>query len=179
MRLGELDDPRLRALAEDSLGGGAGGRSGGASAGVLVDDAYQAVDLGAGFVLTSGPRQIDEALGASSSVRAAGACAVLCRSRSCRGSRGRGAGTPSAWLSSSRTARTSSSPSSGPDWYARQGIEVRVLEPISLRAVTVNPVAPQSHSFDSGELRSRLEAAVPDVPVFDVMGAEYLAAPVQ
>ena len=42
----------------------------------------------------------------------------------------------------------------GPAWYARQGARIQTLDPISLRAITVNPVAPQSHSFDSAELRA-------------------------
>src|SRR6185437_14634596 len=33
--------------------------------------------------------------------------------------------------------------------YARAGIELRVLKPIDLIALSVNPVAPQSHTFDS------------------------------
>ena len=37
----------------------------------------------------------------------------------------------------------------GPGWYGRQGIAIEVLRAIELRAITVNPVAPQSHSFDS------------------------------
>ncbi len=61
----------------------------------------------------------------------------------------------------------------GPEWYARQGVEIRTLRPISLRAITVNPVAPQSHSFDSAELRGLLRAAIADVPIFDVLDPEY------
>ena len=61
----------------------------------------------------------------------------------------------------------------GVDHYARAGIELRVLHPIELLALTVNPVAPQSHSFDSAELRHALAAAVPDVPVFDVLDPSY------
>ncbi len=56
----------------------------------------------------------------------------------------------------------------GVEWYARQGLSVAVLAPIDLRALTVNPVAPHSHSFDSLHLRALLEEAIPDVPVLDV-----------
>ncbi|HWX75508.1 MAG TPA: hypothetical protein VNZ05_09385 [Solirubrobacteraceae bacterium] len=56
----------------------------------------------------------------------------------------------------------------GPGWYGRQGLALEVLRPISLRAITVNPVAPQSHSFDSERLRAAIAAAVGEVPVFDV-----------
>jgi hypothetical protein len=56
----------------------------------------------------------------------------------------------------------------GAGWYRRQGISIEVLRPIELKAITVNPVAPQSHSFDSATLRAALGAAVGDVPVLDV-----------
>lgn len=61
----------------------------------------------------------------------------------------------------------------GVEHYARAGIELRVLRPIELLALTVNPVAPQSHSFDSAALRARLAAAIPDLPVFDVLHPSY------
>jgi hypothetical protein len=63
----------------------------------------------------------------------------------------------------------------GPRWYARQGISIEVLQTIELKAITVNPLAPQSHSFDSRELRESIESAVSDVPVLDVLDASYLA----
>jgi hypothetical protein len=55
-----------------------------------------------------------------------------------------------------------------PGWYRRQGVALEVRRPIELRAITVNPVAPQSHAFDSAELRAAIAAAVGEVPVFDV-----------
>jgi hypothetical protein len=64
----------------------------------------------------------------------------------------------------------------GPAWYERQGVCIEVLKPISLRALTVNPVAPQSHNFDSAQLCELLRSAIPGVPVFDVLGAEYLGS---
>jgi hypothetical protein len=61
----------------------------------------------------------------------------------------------------------------GPSWYERQGISIGVLHTIDLRAITVNPVAPQSHRFESRRLRELIAAAVSDVPVLDVLdGAE-------
>ena len=66
--------------------------------------------------------------------------------------------------------------SRGVDWYRRQGLALFVLEPIELRAITVNPVAPESHHFDSGELRSRLAAVIEGVPVLDVCHPDYPAA---
>jgi hypothetical protein len=63
----------------------------------------------------------------------------------------------------------------GPRWYARQGVSIEVLQTIELKAITVNPLAPQSHSFDSRVLRELIEAAVADVPVLDVLDESYLA----
>jgi hypothetical protein len=61
----------------------------------------------------------------------------------------------------------------GPGWYGRQGIRIEARRTIELRAITVNPVAPQSHSFPSAELRARIETAIPDVPVLDVLDPSY------
>jgi hypothetical protein len=63
----------------------------------------------------------------------------------------------------------------GPGWYERQGLTIEVLATIELKAITVNPVAPQAHRFDSQRLRELIEAAVPDVPVLDVLDPSYLA----
>jgi hypothetical protein len=63
----------------------------------------------------------------------------------------------------------------GPGWYQRQGLSIEVLQTIELRAITVNPVAPRSHRFDSLELRELIADAVADVPVFDVRDPAYLA----
>jgi hypothetical protein len=60
-------------------------------------------------------------------------------------------------------------------WYAQQGITLAVLEPIALLAVTVNPVAPQSHTLDSRELRRLLGEAIPGVEIADVLSPDYAA----
>ena len=65
----------------------------------------------------------------------------------------------------------------GPDWYARQGLHITVLHAIDLRAITVNPVAPQSHTFASRDLRARLEGALDEVPIFDVLHPDYALTP--
>ena len=56
----------------------------------------------------------------------------------------------------------------GPRWYARAGLSLAVLATIELKAITVNPVAPMSHSFDSRELCERISDAVGEIPVVDV-----------
>ena len=61
----------------------------------------------------------------------------------------------------------------GPEWYRRQGVQLRTLNRIELEAITVNPVAPQSHRFDSAQLRGLLEEAIGDVPIFDVLHPDY------
>jgi hypothetical protein len=61
----------------------------------------------------------------------------------------------------------------GPEWYRRQGVQLQALERVELRALTVNPLAPQSHRFDSARLRALLDEAIPDVPIFDVLAADY------
>ncbi len=63
----------------------------------------------------------------------------------------------------------------GTHWYARQGIAIEVRRTIALKAITVNPVAPQSHRFSSRQLRELIAAAVPDVPILDVLDESYLA----
>lgn len=64
----------------------------------------------------------------------------------------------------------------GVRWYERQGVSLEVRRTISLKAITVNPVAPQSHRFDSAQLRELIAAAVPDdIPVLDVLDESYLA----
>jgi hypothetical protein len=62
------------------------------------------------------------------------------------------------------------------DFYSRAGISIETLRTIDLRAITVNPVAPRSHRFESRQLRELIAAAVPDVPVLDVLDSSYTAA---
>jgi hypothetical protein len=59
------------------------------------------------------------------------------------------------------------------DWYARQGVTIEALAPIALHAITVNPLAPRSHRFDPDVLPRLVSAAVPGVPVLDVMAPGY------
>jgi hypothetical protein len=62
------------------------------------------------------------------------------------------------------------------DFYSRAGISIETLAQIDLRAMTVNPVAPRSHSFDSARLRGLLARAVPGLEIFDVMDPSYATA---
>jgi hypothetical protein len=55
-----------------------------------------------------------------------------------------------------------------PSFYERQGISIEVLATTELKALTVNPVAPQSHRLDSRALRAALAAVAGEVPVIDV-----------
>lgn len=61
----------------------------------------------------------------------------------------------------------------GPAWYARQGVHIQALRRIALRAITINPVAPRSHTFDSEQLRRLLEASIEDVAILDVLHPAY------
>ncbi len=65
----------------------------------------------------------------------------------------------------------------GPAFYATAGIELRVLDPIELLALTANPVAPQSHSFESERLRRLLREKIGGVSIFDVMHPSYTGEP--
>jgi hypothetical protein len=65
----------------------------------------------------------------------------------------------------------------GPAWYRAQGVAIQTLRAIDLRAITVNPVAPQSHHFDSAQLRALLREAIDEVPIFDVLHADYRIHP--
>jgi hypothetical protein len=60
-----------------------------------------------------------------------------------------------------------------PGWYRAQGIELRALRSTALLAITVNPLAPESHRFASERLRALLRDAIADVPVFDVLDPGY------
>lgn len=60
--------------------------------------------------------------------------------------------------------------------HRARGVELAVLTTIPLLAVTTNPVAPLRHRFDPHELRARIAAELPGVPVLDVMAGEAALA---
>ena len=49
------------------------------------------------------------------------------------------------------------------------GLRVEMLESINVAAVTVNPTSPLGYRFDQRMLVERMQDAIPDVPVIDVM----------
>lgn len=61
-----------------------------------------------------------------------------------------------------------------PRWYRQRGIHLEVLDRVELSALTVNPQAPLSHSFDSTQLRTAIAGVVPQgLPVVDVKEPRY------
>ena len=140
----------------------------------LVDDAAEAHPLPERFVLTAEPADVAERLRASGAPRAllvAGALpqrlldALVPQVRRSRE-------TLTVVVSDATRLFLTDR---GVGHYARAGLELRVLRPIELLALTVNPVAPQSHSFESGRLRAALAEAIGDVPIFDVLHPSYAA----
>lgn len=51
----------------------------------------------------------------------------------------------------------------------KKGLTIKVLDNIEVAAITVNPTAPAGYLFDHSELVNAMQAAVPDIPVIDVM----------
>jgi hypothetical protein len=61
-----------------------------------------------------------------------------------------------------------------PEWYRQRGVHLEVLDQVELSALTVNPQAPLSHSFDSESLRTTIADVVPQgLPVIDVKEPHY------
>lgn len=61
-----------------------------------------------------------------------------------------------------------------PEWYRQRGVHLEVLDQVELSALTVNPQAPLSHSFDSAKLRTTIAEVVPrGLPVIDVKEPRY------
>ncbi len=58
-----------------------------------------------------------------------------------------------------------------PVWrkMCKWGLNVKVLENINVAALTVNPTSPLGYRFDQQQLVDAMQAAVPDIPVIDVM----------
>ena len=54
-------------------------------------------------------------------------------------------------------------------WYQKRGLQIRVLAPANILCVTVNPVAPGAHCFESSVMVAQIQKALPEIPVFDVL----------
>ncbi|HEV3035011.1 MAG TPA: hypothetical protein VGX72_09490 [Solirubrobacteraceae bacterium] len=163
---------RLRALAEQAVERGATGADG-----LLVDEDFEPVALPPRFALTAEGEQIARLLDSRPNARwliLAGALPdrflrhVLQAAHRRRRELVLVVADPTRVFLSNR----------GPAWYRSQGIDIQALRTMELAAITVNPLAPRSHRFDSAELRALLADAIPDVQIFDVLHADYLAAAV-
>jgi hypothetical protein len=168
VRLPVLEDLRVRQLAADARG-----RQGACS--LLVREDYGAVELAPRFALSSEATDIAELLDANPSARwliVAGALPEAFMQRLLRARRGHHGELVLVVADSTHVFLSERSPR----WYEHQGLAIRTLAEISLAAITVNPTAPQSHSFDSERLRAALEAAVGDVAIFDVLDPDYVSA---
>jgi hypothetical protein len=169
VRLASLDDEsaigrRLRALSSVS----------GTGASLLVGDGEEPVELPPRFALSGDAAQIAALLHSRPAARwltVAGALPESLVGELARAARRAGRELTLVVPDSTRVFLTDH----GPGWYASQGIHIQTLRPISLRAITVNPVAPQSHNFDSTALRALLREAIADVAIFDVLHADYTA----
>ncbi|MFH1119643.1 MAG: hypothetical protein V1775_07445 [Bacteroidota bacterium] len=58
-------------------------------------------------------------------------------------------------------------------FYEKKGIDIRVLFPSNLLALTLNPVAPLSHFFDSDSFQHAIKQKVQGLPVYDVLSPQY------
>jgi hypothetical protein len=165
VRLPPLEDPQVRALAARS-GAGDGAAS------VLVGENHAAVELAPRFVLSSDAEQIAEVLDANPRARwliVQGALPEAFMLELLRARRGREGELVLVVADSTHVFLSEK----GPRWYDRQGLAIRTLAPIALEAITVNPIAPQSHSFDSLALRDALTEEIDGVPIFDVLHPDY------
>jgi hypothetical protein len=170
VRLPELDDPGVRAVAARTREDGAAG----AAASLLVGEDHRAVELAPRFVLTSEAKEIEATLQAHGSPRwliVGGALPERFMRELLRARRGREEELVLVVADSTRVFLSEH----GPRWYRDQGLSIQTLDSIALEAITVNPLAPQSHSFDSSELRGALGEAIEDVPLFDVLHPDYLS----
>jgi hypothetical protein len=160
-RLPVLADPRVRALAAP-----------GASSVLIADEGGCAIGLHPQFALTATAEDVAGLLRANP-----GASHLVVRGALCEPFLGalaaaaRGRGRECGLTVVVEDATKVFLADRGPRWYRRAGLAIEALASIDLRAITVNPVAPRSHSFDSARLRELIEAAAPGVPVLDVRDA--------
>lgn len=60
----------------------------------------------------------------------------------------------------------------GVTYYSNKGLFIQVLHPVNILAVTVNPVAPLSHSFNSDQLVAEIQQKISPIAVLDVLKAK-------
>ncbi len=163
VRLAEVSRTPALAAAERAAG-----------AGVLVAEAAEPVALPPRFALSADAEQIGQLLDASPGARwllIEGALPESFLSALLHSLRARGRELVVVVRDSTRVFLSGR----GPGWYRRQGLRIEVREQTALKALTVNPVAPRSHRFDSAQLRGLLAAAIADVPILDVRDPAYRA----
>lgn len=51
----------------------------------------------------------------------------------------------------------------------KMGMNIKVIEPMNIIAVTVNPYAPEGYYFDPEEFLQKMKKEIPNIPVLDVM----------
>jgi len=172
VRLPSVEDGSDTGLRLSGLAKAGGSGVNGDRVTLLVDESFESVPLPPQFVLSSDAEQVAELLDANPSARwllVAGALPDRFLRNLVHHVHRRRRELVVVVTDSTRVFLWKR----GPDWYRRQGVQLRTLSSIELHAITVNPVAPQSHSFDSVELRGMLEEAIPDVPIFDVLHPDY------
>jgi hypothetical protein len=153
-RLPEVSDPELLELPHDS------GES------MLIAHDRPATPLPPRFALQASEEELAELLGPGTGARAVVLAGAVCEpfleslARVRRGKELEVVAQDSAKVF--LTERSSGS-------YRSLGINITVLAPTRLLAITVNPLAPYSHTLDSSKLRAMIEVEIPDVPVVDVM----------
>ena len=169
---------RLPAIAPDSAEGARLAELAGSAAGErgawLLGPEDEPIELAPRFVLTAGPAEVAallaerpraERLLVTGAVPEAFVAALAQGSRRSRRALGLTAADATKLFLHDH----------GAAHYARMGLTIETLRAIDLRALTVNPVAPQSHAFDSGRLRAMLAAEIPGVEIFDVLHPSYTA----
>ncbi len=57
-------------------------------------------------------------------------------------------------------------------YYLKKGLTLRIKSPIKLVGITYNPTSPKGYTFDPDEFERHLKAAIPGVPIIDVMAEE-------
>jgi hypothetical protein len=161
VNLSQLEDPALRELALSHTGS------------LLIDAHGQRVTLPAGFALSATEQEIAQLLRENPEPRLLLIAGALCEpllgglARGLKGSR------LDIVVGDTTKVFLTQRPL---EFYRRHGLNILALHPVTLLALTVNPVAPGAHRFDSDQLRGLLAEQIPGLPVIDVLSPAYSAA---